>query len=175
MKATILSADLLHRLRRPVAVSTALFMVSFAGLCGDDDDDGGTGPSADCIDEIDFAELFFGEDDVQTINVGQTRNGSITTSDVEADFGGFIYYYDIYVFHVSNSGSHTVEVNPSGDFDADLVLATASGNEIAYEDDLEDPGATETITSNLQSGCYLIGVSSPIEEMTGSYSLSVSR
>lgn len=175
MTASSLPTDFLGRLRRTLALSGVVLLGFTAAACGDDDDDdGGTGPSADCIDDIDWAQFDLSEDDVQAISVGQNRSGNITTSDVAVEFEGFgTYYYDIFALAVEEDGVVTISVDPSGDFDADVVLSTADGEEIAYQDDFEDLEATEVIEEDLAEGCYVIGVSSPFAEATGSYSISI--
>ena len=174
MTSTLFSSELLTRLRRSLLVSGVLFLSTFAGMCDDDDDDDdGTGPSADCIDELDFTEAPLGENDVEVISVGDSESGSITTSDVEVDFGDAgIFFYDFYVV-AAESNELDIEVDPSGTLDSDVILLTDSFGEIEYAND-GGQGANETISADVLDGeCYVIGVSTSEPEATGSYTLSV--
>lgn len=168
MTASLSSAFPWARLRRSVGVTAAVFFAFAAAACGDDDDDGGTGPSADCLDEIDFSHTPFDADDVTVINVGGSRNASLSTSDLE-DEG---YYIDVYVIGVDNSGELTITANPSG-FDLVMLLADENFEFLEIADDPEDPDATEQMTVSVSAGCYVLAVTSYEQGETGSYTLSV--
>jgi hypothetical protein len=169
MTATLFSSDVLRRLSRSVMLSGFLFLTLTATDCGGDDGDGngGTGPSADCIDELNFAGLPFDEDDVEAIGTNDSESGSITENDVE-DAG---YYADIYVIGADENGELTITGNPSG-FDL-LLLLFDEDFEILGGADSEDPDATEELVADVDDGaCYYIIVTTYEEGETGSYTLA---
>ena len=170
---TALSADLSFILRRSIVMGGVILLASALVACGDDDD-GGTGPSASCIDEFDFTGAPFGEDDVQTIAAGASRSGSITTSDVEIDLGELgVFYYDFYAVAGDADGEVTIEVDPTGTLDVDVIVNDVDLEELAYANDGGD-GETESVVVDFEEGaCYLVGVSTSEPEATGSYTLSV--
>ena len=172
MTSSLFSSDLLRRLRRSLLLSGVMFISFFAGICGDDDDDDdGTGPSADCIDEIDFTGAPPGvdENDAEAISVGDSESGSLTTSDPEDEDG---FFFDFFALGTESDGEVTIDLNPSG-FDAVLVLFDSDLNLVDVSDDPEDPDATESITTDLDEGCYVIFITSFDAGETGSYTLSV--
>jgi len=168
MTSSLLASGFLSRLRRPLTVSGVFFLTLTAALCDGDDDDGNLGVSTDCIDEIDFTDAFFDEDDVMAIAVGGSRSGQVSSSDPEIEN----YYYDIYALGLDDDRDVTIEVDPGASFDADLTLASSTGTIIDYVDD-RGPGDFEQIEMTLNDGCYVIGVSSPNTLETGSYTLTV--
>lgn len=163
------SSDLIDRLRRSVLVGGVLSLALFAGACSDDDDDGGTGPSADCIDEIDFSETIFERGDAEPIAQGGSReSGSLSTSDVEDEAG---FFYDVWVADI-DAGEVSVEVDPSG-FDAYLIVLDAD-MVIQAEVDQGGVGDAEQVTeSDADAGCYVLLVTSFDPEETGSYTLEI--
>lgn len=173
MTSSVASGDFLVRLRRSLGVTAVLFLTLSAAMCEDDDDDenGINGPTADCLDEIDWndAPIDIDEDDVQGITVGGSRSGSLTNNDIEDEDG---YFYDIYVLAVDDDGEITINANPSG-FDLILILIDDNATTIAVSDNLEDASATEEIEIDVAEGCYAIVISSYEEGETGSYTVEV--
>jgi hypothetical protein len=173
MQASPLSFDFLARLRRSLAACGVLFLAFTAAACGgdDDDDDDISGPAADCIDELDFGDLFFDEGDVEEISANGSESGTISTSDPELEFGNDTYYYDIYVVALESTSDVTVTVDPSGDFDADFEILDINSGQSEYVDEGGAGDTEEVDFLEIPEGCYLIFVSSPEAEGTGSYTL----
>lgn len=167
MALSLLPPDFLFRLRRSLTVSAVLVLTLTAGICDDDDDDDGLGPSVDCIDEFDFTDAPFDEDDVRAIAVGDSESGSLTSSDVLEEG----YYFDIWAFAVESNGTVTITVDPTG-FDADMALVTSAGSLVEYVDDYFE-GEAEEIVRSLNEGCFALVVSSYEPGETGSYTLSI--
>lgn len=169
MTATLFSS---RRLRRSAVLGLAV--ASLVACSDDGDGDDVSGPSQDCIDALNLTGTPFSESDVRAIDIGDRRSGSISTSDVEVDFGGFgVFYYDIYTFNSENGGSVTVEVDPASSFDADLAIYNAAMEELDYQNE-GGPGQIEASTGDADADtCYVILVSSSEAEATGSYTLSV--
>jgi len=172
MTTMLFSSELLRRLRRSVLLSGVLFLSLTAAICGDDDDDDdGTGPSAACLDEFEdlLAEVDFDEDDVESIDVGDSDSGSLSENDVQDPESD--RFVDAYILELDDDNELQISLNPSG-FDAVLLL-WFEGQEDPTVADSEDPNATETLEGEADAGCYLIGVTSFEAEETGSYTLSV--
>ena len=169
MTSSFLSSDLTTRLRRSVLVGGVLFLSLTAANCGDDedDDDGGTGPSADCLEELNFAGAPFGEDDAESIEVNDSESGSLSTSDPEDEEG---YFYDVYTFGTESERDVSITLDPSG-FDAMLVLTYPDLELIDIAD--QEGEVTETLVASVDEGCYVIIVTSFEVSETGSYTLSV--
>ena len=169
MTTSLFSSELVTRLRRSLLLSGVMFVSFFAGICGDDDDDGGTGPSADCIDEIDYTGMPFDDNDVESLGTDDSESGSLSESDPDEDG----YFADIYVIGADETGELTITGNPSG---FDLVLLLFDENfELINGADSEDPDATEELVSDVDDGaCYMAVITSFSEGETGSYSVSTS-
>ena len=172
MSATMFSSTLLRRLGRTVLLGGVVFLPLAA--CGDDNDgDDISGPTADCIDDIDFNDWFFDEGDVDGLSLGNDRSGSISTSDVELEFEEGIFFYDVYVFGLDSQSDVTITVNPSGDFDPTFEIMDLESGESEYVDN-GGAGVTEEISyEDVPEGCYILFVSSFEPEETGSYTVEV--
>ena len=175
MSTTLFSSDLLSRLRRTVLTASVLLFSFTAAACGDDDDDDISGPTADCVDDINFSEWFFDESDIETLRLGSSESGSLTTSDVELEFDNGLYFYDVYVFAVTSESDLRITVDPSNSLDVTFEAYSFQDDEYHYVD-LEAAGVTEEFEYEaIAEGCYLLFVSSYDPEETGSYSVEVER
>lgn len=173
MSNTQFSSDLLDRLRRSVLLGVVLFVSIGAAACGDDDDDGISGPVADCIDDIDFNDWFFDENDLEALRDGDQESGSLSTSDVELDVEGDIFYYDVYAFSLEQDSDLRVTVNPSNDLNVNFEAWSLTDMEGDFND-AGGAGDTETVEYEaVPEGCYLLFVSSFEPEETGSYTVEI--
>ena len=174
MSNTLFSSDLLARLRRSVLLGTvALFAFTAAACGGDDDDDDISGPLADCIDDIDFDDWFFEENDLETLSLGDSESGSISTSDVELEFNDGIRFYDVYAFSVESESDLRITVDPSGDFDPTFEVYDLATDESDFNDNGGSGDTEEVDYEGVPEGCYLLFVSGFDVEETGSYSVEV--
>jgi len=105
------------------------------------------------------------------IRVGQTVTGRLTTTDQQFSDGS---HYKMYAF-VGNKGD-TVAVNlMSDDFDANIVLADASGNRLANNDD-GGGNCNALVTYVLpQAANYRVYANSNAPAELGEYRLSLAR
>jgi len=176
MSDTLFSTDLLSRLRRSVLLGGVVLFSMAATACSDDDDDGDdiSGPVADCIDEIDFDDFWFDENDIEALELGDSESGRISTSDPSLEFEGGTAYYDIWVFALESQSDIRVTVNPSDDFDPDFQpYSITTGLEGDYENNA-GPGENEIVEYiNVPEGCYMIWSSAADFEGTGSYTIEV--
>ena len=170
MTTTIFSSELLRRLRAPAALG----LVVFTAACSDSDGNSVSGPSRDCVEELDLAGLPFDDDDVRAIDVGDSRSGSISTSDVEIEYEDIgLFYNDIYTFNSEDGGLIDIEVDPASGFDASLEIYDANIVRLDYQDE-EGAGGTEESTGEAdEDTCYMVIVSSHDPEETGSYTLRI--
>ena len=175
MSTTLFSSDLLSRLRRTVLTAGILVFSVTAAACGDDDNDDISGPTADCIDDINFSEWFFEEGDLETLRLGSRESGSLTTTDVELDFENGVYYYDVFVFAMTSESDLRITVDPASTLDVTFEAYSFNDDEYDYVD-LEAAGGTEEMEYEaIAEGCYLLFVSSYDPEETGSYTVEVER
>ena len=170
MTTTIFSSELLRRLRTPAALG----LVFVAAACSDSNGGSVSGPSRDCVESLDLAGLPFDEDDVRAIDVGDSRSGSISTSDVEIDYDDLgLFYNDIYAFNSENGGLITIEADPASGFDVTIDIYNASIDRLDYQDE-EGAGGTEESTGEAdEDACYMVIVSGHDPEETGSYTLRI--
>ena len=172
MTNVVYSSDLLARLRRSAVVGAVTLLAFSAVACGDDDD-GPSGPSAACLDEIDdiLDELNFDRDDIQALDVGDSRSAAIADSDLDLE-GTLI---DFFILELEDDTDVEITANPETGFDIALLLFDAAGSTIDSSDDPEDLDATESITAELPDGCFIVIVASASEEgdETGSYTIAV--
>jgi hypothetical protein len=75
--------------RRAARTAALVALAVTAAACSDD----GTGPSEECIDELDLAGTGFRRSDVEPIRRGDSESGSISTSDVGIDLDEFGRFY----------------------------------------------------------------------------------
>ena len=104
----------------------------------------------------------------QTVTIGQTVNGTLSTSDCRLQSGT---YADAWRLVVNTPTNVRINLGGSG-FDALLLLTDADGNTIVRDDDSGD-GNNARIDRTLAPGTYLIRPSSYITGATGSYTLSI--
>jgi hypothetical protein len=115
---------------------------------------------------------------VTPITVGQTVNGSLTTSDGRSPIKGSSYYCDRYTFS-GTAGQQVAILLTSSAFDTYLYLIGPSGSVVAQDDDggggwnsrIPPGSGYYTLPS---SGTYTIEVTSYSPNATGSYTLSLS-
>ena len=171
MTTTLFSSELLRRLRPFGMLGAAVIWVA---ACSDSDGNSVSGPSRDCVEALDLVGLPFDEDDVRPIDIGDTRSGSISTSDVEIEYEDFgLFYNDFYTFNSENGGSVTIEVDPASGFDVALEIYDADIERLDYQDEVGE-GDVESSTGEAdEDTCYVILVSSSEAEATGSYTLSI--
>ena len=109
----------------------------------------------------------------QSISVGETKNGSLSTDDCVTTSG---YYYDTYQF-TGVSGQQLYILNSSSEFDVDLMLIYPDATTYLYDDDsgggtnARIPGSGYLTLS--AAGAYNIVASSPIKFKTGAYTLAL--
>ena len=113
-----------------------------------------------------------GECDVATptgnINLGQTINGSLTTSDCQAPDGSRA---DIYRLTVA-APTQVSMLLQSGAFDAYLLLLNADGDVIAEDDDSAGQ-SNAGMSGLLNAGTYYVVANSAAAGESGAYSLTV--
>ena len=107
----------------------------------------------------------------QSISVGETKNGSLSTDDCATTSG---YYYDAYQF-TGVSGQQLYILNSSSAFDVDLMLIYPDATTYLYDDD-SGGGTNARIPASgyltlPASGLYTIAASSAIALKTGAYTL----
>lgn len=144
------------RLGRARTMALAIGMVIAVGACGDDD---GTGPDGVCKRN---------EGNPTNINVGQTVQGTLATSDCKDTEGE---YMDVYRLAISQQTTVTIAMS-SQEFDAYLYLVDANGVVLDQNDDVGNSN-NAAITRTLQPGTYYINASSFDENETGAYTLRV--
>ena len=174
MSNSLFSSRLLRRLGRSVLLGGVVFLPLAA--CGDDDDgDDISGPLADCIDDIDFNDWFFDENDLERLSLGDEESASLTTSDIEVEFNDVegVFYYDVYAFVLESDSDLRVTVDPSGDLDVTYEAWSLADGEGDFNDN-EGPGDTELVEYEaVPEGCYLLFVSGANPEETGSYTVEI--
>ena len=171
MSRILVSSDLLRRLRGPAVLG--LSVVSLAA-CTDSNGNDISGPSRDCIEALNLGDVPFDEDDVRPIDVGDSRSGSISTSDVDIEYEGFgLFYNDFYVFNSGNGGSITIEVDPASSFDVSLEIYDDDIVRLDYQDEGGEGDIEESVGDADEDTCYVILVSSSEPEETGSYTLRI--
>lgn len=112
-----------------------------------------------------------------SINVGQTRTGSLTSSDCVVS--GTSRHYDVYSF-TGAAGQQISASMDSAAFDTYLYLTNAAGQVLA-EDNNSGPGTNSRIVGSSgfftlpASGTYFLWASSAANNLTGSYSVSLSQ
>lgn len=109
----------------------------------------------------------------QSISVGETKNGSLSTDDCATTSG---YYYDAYQF-TGASGQQLYILNSSSAFDVDLMLIYPDATTYLYDDD-SGGGTNARIPASgyltlPASGLYTIAASSAIALKTGAYTLTL--
>ena len=105
------------------------------------------------------------------IRVGQTLSGRLSRTDQKFSDGSF---YKKYGFIGSKGDSVTVEL-VSDDFDANLLIADASGNTLARNDDGGGACNARVVFGPRETGNYLIFVNSSAQAELGAYRVSVAR
>ena len=105
----------------------------------------------------------------QSLSVGQTVSGSLSTTDCVSNG----YYYDLYQFTLGSSRTIQISMNSSA-IDSYLRLYDASGNLITEDDDGGD-GNNARITRTLSAGTYRVMASSYATGETGAYTLGVGQ
>ena len=147
MSTILFSSDLLRRLRGPAVLGLSV---------------------------VSLAAVPFDEDDVRPIDVGDSRSGSISTSDVDIEYEGFgLFYNDFYVFNSGNGGSITIEVDPASSFDVSLEIYDDDIVRLDYQDEGGEGDIEESVGDADEDTCYVILVSSSEPEETGSYTLRI--
>lgn len=112
----------------------------------------------------------------QSISVGETKNGSLSTDDcVDTSSSGNTYYYDKYQFTGTN-GQQLYIQNSSSAIDADLLLLYPDDTYV-YDDD-SGGGTNARIPGSgyltlPASGAYTVIASSALPNQTGAYTLSM--
>ena len=114
----------------------------------------------------------------QTINYGETRNASLSTSDcIDHTSNGFDYYYDWYEFN-GTSGEQIAISMSSTAIDAYLELNYPDTSVV--QDDDSGGGTNARIPASgfltlTQSGKYRIYASSTLSLQTGAYTLALTK
>lgn len=111
---------------------------------------------------------FLGCEQVGSIGVPGSVNGSLTSADCRLDDGSYV---DFYAFSVSGSRTVTITQRSSA-FDSYLVLLSSNGTVLGSDDDSAG-GLDSRVVANLSSGTYVIAANSLDAGETGSYSLRV--
>lgn len=111
----------------------------------------------------------------QTIAIGQTINGQLTTTDCLSDVGE--YYTDYYTFQGTSGQQINISMSSSV-VDTYLILNGPSGAVVAQNDDISSTNLNSRIpvSGNLTltaTGTYTIQASTFSELETGSYSLTL--
>lgn len=113
-----------------------------------------------------------------SINVGQTVNGTLSTSDCRSPVRGSSYYADRYSFNATLGQQVSILLTSSA-FDTYLYLLGPSGSVLTENDD--GGGGTNSrippgsgFYSLPSSGTYIIEVTSYYQNATGAYTLSLS-
>ena len=110
---------------------------------------------------------------IPTIAVGQTRSGSLSSSDPVDPYYSATYYIDDYLLTGTTAGQSTTVTLTSSAFDTYLYLIDKDTQWVIAEND-DYNGTNSQITFTPESGkTYLIRASSIFEAETGNYSLSV--
>ena len=113
------------------------------------------------------------ENDLEALRDGDQESGSLSTSDVELDVEGDIFYYDVYAFSLEQESDLRVTVNPSNDLNVNFEAWSLEDMEGDFND-AGGPGDTETVEYEaVPEGCYLLFVSSFDPEETGSYTVEI--
>lgn len=108
------------------------------------------------------------------ISIGQSANGSLTTSDCRSPLRGNNYYADRYSF-VGSAGQTVTIALSSSSFDTYLYLIDPFGQVVAQDDD-GGGGTNSRIQITLpSSGTYIAEVTSFSTNFTGSYTLSLTQ
>ncbi|HET6228828.1 MAG TPA: hypothetical protein VFE05_02050 [Longimicrobiaceae bacterium] len=105
-------------------------------------------------------------DRVRTYDIGNTVNGSLTSSDCQLSDGSAADYYEIRV----NSSRQVQIVAQSNQFDPYLAILDSNGNSV-QEETFGDVGYSEIVTS-LPSGTYYVTATSYNPGDQGSYQLT---
>jgi hypothetical protein len=106
------------------------------------------------------------------LSYGQSVNGELTDSDRSLDDGS---KFDEYTF-TGNAGDRIVISMNSGAFDTYLKLMTASGEEVASNDDREEGDTDSEITVTLpRAGTFKIWANSFEAGSTGAYTLRLEK
>jgi len=172
MSVTLFSSTLLRRLGRTALLGGAVLLPLAA--CGDDDDgDDISGPTADCIEDIDFDEWFFEENDLEALSLGDSESASISESDVELEFEDGIRFYDVYVFSLEESTDVTITVDPSGTFDPTFEILDLQSGESDFIDAGGSGDTEEESYNEVPEGCYILFVAGYDVEETGSYTVEI--
>ena len=107
---------------------------------------------------------------VPTIALGDTRTGSLVTSDCQYTDGSYVDRYQLTL-----SGSTAVQIDlTSTAFDTYLIVTNATGTVVAYDDD-GGGGLNSLISATLAAGVYTIAATSYSAGETGAYTLSITR
>jgi hypothetical protein len=110
--------------------------------------------------------------DVSSIAVGETRAGSLSSSDPQLGDGSHV---DLWALSVGSATEVEIRLS-SSDFDTYLMLNAGTpddvGPQLASDDDGGD-GTNSQLTGTLEAGNYVIGANSYGAGETGSYELAV--
>ena len=114
----------------------------------------------------------------QSISYGQTVNGSLSTTDCTDDVNGTLYYADYYQFTGVAGEKIAIQMSSTG-FDNWLVLISPSGTMTSNDNGGGGTNARIPATSGYytlpESGTYLLEATSYVSQITGSYTLSITK
>jgi hypothetical protein len=117
--------------------------------------------------------MTFLRDVAQQISYGQTVQGSLTTSDLRTSANN---YLDVYWFNGGTNDNTRITLNSSA-FNAFLILHGNDGDPPLTFNDNDPAGGTNSLLNYrlLASGIYLIIVTPYTPNITGNYTLTLSR
>lgn len=125
--------------------------------CGDDDDDGFTGPTSELCSSL------------PRIDIPGSASGTLSVSDMQLDDGSYV---DRYRIEVNSTRNVRIDMT-SAVFDSFLILLTADEDFVAQDDD-SGTDLNARLEENLSAGCYIVLANGYDETDLGSYTVAVS-
>ncbi len=109
-----------------------------------------------------------------TIACGESKSGTLATSDPRSTVRGSTYYADTYTFTPASSGTATINLGSTA-FDTYLIVkASATATTAIAQDDDAGPNTDSLLTLSVTGGVtYYIEATSYGTNVTGAYTLSV--
>lgn len=145
---------------RRLRISLLVLLPAIAAGCGGD-----SNPVAPVI----APQLFLGCASVQSIALGASVSGTLTSTDCSLDDGSFVDYYEL---RLTSARTVAIQMTSSA-FDAYLLLFDRATGDVVAEDDDSAGGFNARIQMSLAAGTYIIGANSFDAGETGTYQLSV--